>query len=143
MNSEETDNAVYGINNNPELQDTQNNSGVNIKHETNHDEISEFVKDHWDLNKTVGQNLEEILLGIDKKENGLSKLNLKTTSGKRYIYSSVAPIHPSGKSFVSPRKIDLPVIKKSIFLETNFSTYQGQRIAERIIHLLNCIPDKN
>lgn len=103
-------------------------------HEHKKDDIyCEFVNHIW--HGTVANNLVKILCMIDADKR-ITKESLETVSGKRYIYSFDSPIHPSGKDFVNPKIIELGDPQTKAFVETNFSVYQGHRVAERMLKVL-------
>jgi hypothetical protein len=105
---------------------------------TKEDSAQQFVNENWSDNESVPTNLIQILNKIDATTK-IDKKSLKTSSGKRFIYSAYEPVHPSAKPFVNPKYIELKNSKINIYLETNFSVYQGKRVAERIFRELSTI----
>jgi len=95
-----------------------------------------IVEKIWKDNLTVPENFKNLFLMIDS-QNKFTKEHLKTTSGKRYIYSFLSPNHPTGNPFVSPKDMYLPVSKKKIFFEANFSIFQAKKVCQRILKELN------
>lgn len=99
------------------------------------DSAQKFIKANWEEDKSVPINLTKILKLLDEVK--IDKESLKTVSGKRYIYSAYEPVHPSAKPFVNPKYIELKNSKMNVYLETNFSVYQGKRVAERMFRELS------
>jgi len=106
--------------------------------------ISKYTKDIdniWQGDSTVGERLKKVLTKVAKQVGEKFPNSMKTSTGKRYIYSTDAPVHPTGKDFVNPKKINLPELKPDFYLETNFSNSQARSIAEQIMKKNNYKPE--
>jgi len=100
-----------------------------------HSKYSKTIDEIWKDpdNNTVGDKLKVVLTGAAKNKGKYFPSSMKTSSGKRYIYSIDAPVHPNGKNFFNPKKFKLPELEEDIYLETNFSNNQAKSIAEQIM----------
>lgn len=115
------------------IQNDQNNSTKkNTLNAVNNLNDNDGIKNIWNDELTVTENFKNIFLLVDSQKK-FTKEQLKTVSGKRYIYSFSESKHPNGKKFVSPRSMYLPITKKEIFFETNFSKYQAEKVGQRIL----------
>lgn len=83
--------------------------------------------------KSVPDKLINILEFLDR--NCELPTSMLTSTKKRYIYSMIEPVHPSGKQFFSKKEFILPKSKKRVYLETNFSLYYGDKIAMRMVRM--------
>lgn len=84
---------------------------------------------------TVGDKLESIITEVATEKGEDFPKSMMTSSGKRYIYSIDAPVHPNGKDFFNPKKFKVDKIKQEIYLETNFSNNQAKSLAKQIMEV--------
>ncbi|MGY3777092.1 hypothetical protein [Isobaculum melis] len=81
------------------------------------------------------ESVEGKLIGVVKyldKKYGRLPTSITTSSNKRYIYSMIEPIHPSGKQFFKKREIIKLKSSEKIYLEANFSLDYVDWVARRI-----------
>ncbi|MFD2387259.1 hypothetical protein [Enterococcus rivorum] len=101
------------------------------KEDDENEELLEKAKEILAQHSTVPSKLTHILAFLD--EHFELPTSLLTSTEKRYIYSMVEPVHPSGKPFFNKSEVDLQNAKKKVYLETNFSQDYGDRIAMRMV----------
>lgn len=94
-------------------------------------ELTQMAEEILAQHTTVPSKLTHILAFLD--EHFELPTSLLTSTEKRYIYSMVEPVHPSGKPFFNKSEVDLQHAKKKVYLETNFSQDYGDRIAMRMV----------
>lgn len=109
-----------------------------IKEETSIEKIKltpleKRAKAILERSKTVPDKLINILEFLD--QNCDLPTSMLTSTQKRYIYSMIEPVHPSGKQFFNKKEIILPKSNKRAYLETNFSLYYGDKIAMRMVRM--------
>lgn len=85
-----------------------------------------------EIKLTVGKQLQATIAELDSKYEGNLPNSITTTSGKRYIYSTMGSLHPNTRKFFNPKEYKSEIDGKRYYIETNFSKDYASGLIERL-----------